>query len=188
MTVSVIPARTQAARIGAYGEPMASGQYYLSMVGSGLTNQGMTLNRLYAMPFFVGRACVLDRLAQRVTVAGASSNTIRLGLYSDDNGKPGALLVDAGTADATTTGVKALTVSVAIAQGLYWLATVAQTGTACSCHGNTTNVKMPGMPTLASDLATHSSWTQDSVTGGLPGPFAGTTISSVFFNVAARAA
>jgi len=57
-----------------------------------------------------------------VTTSAASSNGIKVALYNagaDRN--PSSLLLDAGTVDAATTGIKTLVISQAVAKGLYWL-------------------------------------------------------------------
>lgn len=72
-----------------------------------------------------------------VTTAGTSTSVIRIGIYDDsDDGEPGSLVSDWGTVDATTTGVKTITISEAL-YGTYWLASAWQgtgTGLALSCN------------------------------------------------------
>jgi hypothetical protein len=78
-------------------------------------------------PFWVPRAMTLDRLGCEVTVGGGANAVTRLALASDDGtGKPGALLVDGGTAVTTGTGDKNVTINQAVPAGLHWLGAVNQ--------------------------------------------------------------
>ena len=57
----------------------------------------------------------------------AANGLYRLGIYSDaGTGFPGAVLLDAGTIDVTSTGVKEITISQAVTAGLYWLSATPQ--------------------------------------------------------------
>jgi hypothetical protein len=88
-----------------------------------LSTAAITANRLYAEMFVAPRrGGTLDRIAVNVTtgVAGA----MRLGLYlasSESNIYPGALALDAGTVDVTSTGVKPITINQPLIGGAtYW--------------------------------------------------------------------
>ncbi len=100
---------------------LVSGRYITGLDGgssSEFTNG--TIGRLWASPLPVSRALTIDRLAVDVTTLQAASLN-RLGLYaSTADGLPGALLVDGGTVDTSTTGLKEVTVDVAVNPGLYW--------------------------------------------------------------------
>lgn len=68
----------------------------------------------------------LDQLALEVTQA-AASGAVRLALFANSGEDPGSLLVDAGQVDASTTGVKTLTISQAVKSGvIYWVAVTLQ--------------------------------------------------------------
>ncbi|MEU8334805.1 hypothetical protein [Micromonospora tulbaghiae] len=84
---------------------------------------------LACTPFYVGQVRAFDRIGIEITTAAASTN-VRLGIYADNGGGlPGALVLDAGTVDASTTGAKELTISTGLlAAGLYWVAAVPQGG------------------------------------------------------------
>lgn len=72
----------------------------------------------------------LDRIACEITTA-RTPGTVRLGIYemSLTTGDPTTLLLDAGTVDATTSGIKEITISQSIAtSGWYLLAAAAQGG------------------------------------------------------------
>ncbi|MDP3059042.1 MAG: hypothetical protein Q8N36_06255 [bacterium] len=72
-------------------------------------------------PFYVPSTQTFDRIAINVTTL-AAGNT-RLGLYAD-NGTvyPGVRLLDAGIVTTGTTGIRWLSVNLALPAGLYWLA------------------------------------------------------------------
>src|SRR5262245_50350969 len=67
---------------------------------------------LWAVPFNQIRAVTVNKMMITITTAGGAGARCRLGIYqnvADSNSKPGALLVDAGELDITTTGIKTLT-------------------------------------------------------------------------------
>lgn len=75
----------------------------------------------------------LDGIAFNVGAAGSAGATNRALLYADDGaGKPGALLLDSGLVDTTTTGIKKTTGlasgMLSSPNGLYWATVVAQGG------------------------------------------------------------
>ena len=84
----------------------------------------MVADKLYAHSFIVPRDITVDRIAIQV-LAAAADKSVRLGIYRDGtNLYPGALVLDAGTVTAGTTGLKAITINQSLTKGLYWLALV----------------------------------------------------------------
>jgi hypothetical protein len=72
-------------------------------------------------PWYVDVAYLIDQVAIEVTTAGAGA-LVRAGLYNaDTNWQPTTLLVDFGTFDASTTGVKIITLGtpLTLAPGRY---------------------------------------------------------------------
>ncbi len=108
----------------AFNETLSVGNYFVPVPITGGGASAIAANRLYAMPCHVSRDLTADRIATQVTSAGGAGTVIRLGIYSDTGANaPGALLIDAGTVAADgATGVKAVTISQALTQALYWLA------------------------------------------------------------------
>ena len=89
-----------------------------------------TAGTLTAVPFWVPVAQAFDRIGTEVTVAGAASSVVRLGVYADNgSGLPGALLFEAGTVAGDSTGAKEIKISRTLSAGLYWLGLVGQRGT-----------------------------------------------------------
>lgn len=71
----------------------------------------------------------VDRVAVEVTSAGAPAGSVlRLGVYTDQEGQPGVLITDFGTvaADAVAVVELAVSPSLVLPAGVYWLASVAQ--------------------------------------------------------------
>jgi Protein of unknown function (DUF2793) len=107
----------------------ASGDIHLTLAG--LTQCGtatLSPNRLYmaALVLPVARRCT--SLAIRV-VAPAVQGACRLGLYGDDGScHPGRLVIDAGTVDTGSPGLKRLAIDVALDQTLYWFAALSNAG------------------------------------------------------------
>lgn len=83
--------------------------------------------RITWTPIQIYKDATAISLNVQVTSAGTTGSLIRLGIYSDDgNLLPGALLLDAGTVDSSTTGLKTITISQLLTRGVYWLAGAGQ--------------------------------------------------------------
>ena len=101
--------RTTSTRPRWYTSPLAC---------TALTTSGaVTSGRMYAMPYITDKACTLDNFSINVTTLVAGGH-MRVGIYLNANGEPGALLVEAATPfDTSGTGVKTTAgVSVAAAR------------------------------------------------------------------------
>ena len=82
------------------------------------TNRGNIFWCLAVLP----NGATVDQMAIQATVTSATTN-VRLGLYSDLDGVPDALLVDAGTVAIATLGTKTANIGpLALSKGRYWLA------------------------------------------------------------------
>jgi hypothetical protein len=133
----------------------------------------MVASTEYATPFYLAANGTLTRLGAEVTVAGAASTVIRLGLRADNNGQPGTLLLDAGTVagDAVSaSGVEITGLNLALTPGRYWLTATAQGGTP-TVRANSGDVWPVSAPTLASAVGAAASagyTTAATVTGALP--------------------
>jgi hypothetical protein len=100
--------------------------FYRQSAGGTATTRTMTQDTEYAVPLEIVPGATLDRLAINVTTAVASG-VIRLGVRADSNGYPSStVLLDAGTVNAATTGIKELTVSVVTTGQRVWLTATAQ--------------------------------------------------------------
>jgi len=110
-----------------YSDLPLSSEYIQGDYGLELNNFNKTASNgmLYLMPFVLGTSATATGLRVE-SVAGASGRTARLCIYSSVSGQdyPGELLLDAGTVDLTTAGVKVKTISQSLSAGTYWLGIV----------------------------------------------------------------
>lgn len=92
------------------------------------TAAGHANGTFYPVPWDLAEPVDVDRFTVEVTTAGTAGSVHRLIAYADDGTgtRPGSLLLDAGTVDTTTTGLKTLTVAVTLPLGRVWLAAVCQ--------------------------------------------------------------
>ena len=113
--------RTQAYYAGG-GDYFRSGYYSLGMFAGAATTSGQVgQGTLLVRPFIVPIRRSFDRIGINVLTASASG-AARLGIYGPGDGRPGTLVVDAGTVSTATTGAKEITISQSLDPGIYWLA------------------------------------------------------------------
>ena len=155
-----------------------AGSYYTPLpTGTIANSSALTLNELRLTPLDVPRATRVDQLAVEVGTAAASA-TVRLAVYADTGlGEPGVLVLDTGAViDASTTGLKTVTVSLALAARRYHVGMVNQ-GSAVSLRA-ATSVSRPGIGATNAGLTTTysngngaSCVYQSSVSGACPSTF-----------------
>lgn len=174
--------------------PWASGRYYL-LPNASTTTTGQTGNgSMRAGPTYVPNAVTVTRLGAEVTVAGDVGSKVRLGIYGDDGtGRPGALVLDAGTIAGDATGYQEITgLSTVIGPGWYYFAAVIQLVTVTQPTLRTTVTSVPvivdGNTTPPSALSgINSGFSIGSITGALPNPFgAGVASANSLIRVAIR--
>lgn len=100
-----------------------TGSYYASYAGGNPSNLTIVANRQYFVPFYLGYAREVGALAVYTTTPIASSN-VRLGIYANDNGTVGALIVDGGAYATTSIGNAPVLFSQALPEGWYWLSAI----------------------------------------------------------------
>ena len=94
-------------------------------------NATITANVTYFNPFFVKNIYSFDRISIRAGSGFSGTATIRLGIYSDNGGQPGNLVLDAGTISATASGViYSATINQQLGPGMYYLAANVQSAAA----------------------------------------------------------
>ena len=98
-----------------------SGVYYTTPFCHNFITQSLSANSVYYSPIAIGSRVGILSLAARVSTASAGS-AVRLGIYNNNNCRPGSLILDAGTIDSTTTGVKEITLgsTLYLNPGWYW--------------------------------------------------------------------
>lgn len=157
--------------------PKVSGQWYppANMIIAPSSSLTLTANQLWALPFYVDTTQTYTRIGVRVNGADAGK-AIRLGIYSDSSGVPGALVLDAGTVSTTSTGLQEITISQSLTPGWYWLAFVANTSTATilSGTGSTGSIPMMGVTDPTSYVNNYAAYKTFSY-AALPNPFGSLT-------------
>lgn len=115
---------------------VAINDYFLTTIGLGAgyaasgtsSTAANSNNRGKFTPFYIGTPTTIDALALYcVGTNGGASAVVRLGIYADNDGRPGGVVVDAGTASINTATLKTLTFTpVTLQPGFYWAVGVPQ--------------------------------------------------------------
>jgi len=141
---------------------------YVASTSIASTSTGLTANRLFFLPVHVPRKLTIDRIGvNQVAVGSAGAGSVgKFGIYTNDNDLPGAsLLLPADTIDLTSgTGLKTVTVSQELTEGVWWFAFVAQV----SSGSPTFSTAPPAIVVPSSDATHNGTKFQNSVTGSLP--------------------
>lgn len=158
---------------------------YLSTPGFYNNARAGANQAMRAAPFWVDQTLSIDRIGCRVNLNGDGAAVARLGIYqSDTSGLPSALLLDAGTADATTGTVKEITVAQTLTPGKYWFAAAGYGYTATPPELAIDEPYVPHIVLLSSsDVYSGSAYGflhSAAVTGALPATFLPTTMTKPF--------
>jgi len=151
----------------AVGYPVTPGNSYGLFAN---TTNAPTLNRLIYHPVWFPYATSIDAVIAEVSTAGSAGAVVRVGVYGvGSDGLPDELLIDAGTADATSTGIKVVTFTPFTVSGLLFAAVVTQVQT-CTLRAATTTQFPLFPPGLSSgnSVSTLRYLTESSITGALP--------------------
>lgn len=112
-----------------------------------MTNSNSTSINFYQIQRYLCVPILVDMTVDRIGVycdTAASGGATRLGIYaSDANNRPGALVLDAGTVDTSTTGEKTITISQALTAGIYWLTAVEQGNTSVRVRSSNVFLTLP---------------------------------------------
>jgi len=103
-----------------------SGRYHSPGIISGpITTCALTIDRLYAVPFYCGPARSFDRIGYRVTTYKAGAKT-RLGIYLDnDSIYPGTLVKESAELDGNVNQFWEDTIDwTSVVGKLYWLSLI----------------------------------------------------------------
>jgi hypothetical protein len=144
----------------------------------------LTINRLYAVPFFAVKSLNISRIAIHVTTLGSSSSA-RLGIYQD-NGSiyPNNLISDCGVVSMTSTGIKEITgLNIAFsANTLYWLVLVCNVAATISALAIVYLNALLGYPTTALNTVGFSSYYVAFTYAALPATYPGSaTLNNAAF-------
>ncbi len=104
-----------------YGPGFVAGRFYTTPGITGLLQFAITANTLYAVPFFVPVSTTFTKIGVQIPNAGGGGN-IELGIYNNNNGIPGTLLLDAGSVAVGAGGAVTIAINQILTPGWYWLA------------------------------------------------------------------
>ena len=128
-----------------------AGYYHSHVDANGKSTLALTADRIYFIPVVIGTSNTYTRIGVEVTILGALA-TARIGIYEvGTDGNPGALVLDAGTIDASTTGEKEITIAQVI-HGLYYLCVI--TDVACTVRASSVEGLYRAFGTVSSISAT----------------------------------
>lgn len=151
--------------------PHVSGRVYQSSVlrPQHSTTTSFSANTLYATPFVVPTPTTYSGLQFRNSTV---SGNARVGVYEDDNGVPGALVVDVGTSTLTGTSDKTVTAGspFTLAAGRYWLAIVTDATVSIVSQPTTMGGNPLGLA-AGTDTTTIAGVSGAHTYGALPDPF-----------------
>jgi len=136
-----------------------AGRYHTCFPDSNGT-LALTINRLYAVPFYVVQALTITRIAIHVTTLGTSANC-RLGIYQDNGAiYPGSQVSDCGVVSMATTGMKEITgLNISLsANTLYWLVCVCNVAATIAAFAVVYQNVLLGYPTTALNTVGFSSY------------------------------
>lgn len=98
-----------------------TGQKYppASILGTAASTVVAFTGTLYFMPFYVGKSTTFTKSWARTSATGAN---VEMGIYTNSNGVPGALITDFGQVASAANADVSITINQALAPGWYWLA------------------------------------------------------------------
>jgi hypothetical protein len=172
-----------AAGAGTVAHPgFATGRYYTCELSAALSQLSMVANRIYAVPFYVGKAFTFTKMGCFVTSTAAG--LFELGVYDNLDGAPNQLVHDCGSVaiSANNTPSQITGRTITLAPGYYWLAVAANatpairtTPTSDSANFNTLGTANTGTNTTGY-TGCQGTWTFSA--GNLPATFPTPTFNS----------
>jgi hypothetical protein len=125
------------------------------------------------VPITLDRTLTADRIAFLTNNTFSGTASVRLGIYSDTNGVPSTLVLDAGTVSAVAaSAIYQITISQSLTAGTYWLAFCQQSAPASASYigisggVNIQNSLDLGQSTVGGNFI--QGYSQASVTGAFP--------------------
>jgi len=167
---------------------------WVSATGSGINPTGAVstlapnaAGRLYLTPRRVTGSETYDRIGIEVTTGGTGS-LAHLGCYTNDNGRPGTLIVDSGELDLSAPGVKTATIDETLEHTWVWDAALFN-NTAATLRGLTLNFTSAIPQTADTAISLAGSMIVAQAYGALPATCpAPTGVDSRWFRVQYRLA
>lgn len=154
---------------------LKSGLYYTSeWFTSGDTTAALVLNQETVIPFTVNEDGSCDRISLEITTAVATA-LVRLGIRRDvmtpGGGYPETLVIDAGTIDGSTLGIKEIVIAQRLVPGRYYLTATPQTAVP-TVRGRGMSNQFTGQTTGGN--VNNTTYIQTGITGALPAAFSAT--------------
>jgi hypothetical protein len=108
----------------AFNTAHISGKYYRSTFAYSVGAQTFsTTDQTRYSPILIPTTTTYDRIGLRTTATFSGTGSVRLGIYSDLNGKPDTVVLDAGLISPTDASTSyEITISQSLSAGFYWLA------------------------------------------------------------------
>lgn len=181
--------RAHSAWVGAFVP--ADGRYFTPVSPGASTTSGALGNEtLHVAPWQIDDDVTLNGLAVDVTVDGEPGCTVRPAIYTDDDGVPGALLVDGGALAADAIATPEGTVSTTLAAGRVWIGGVVQDAPTTEPTIRIIDTATTAAPVTSIDITDAVGvvvgYSQAAVSGALPDPFVPSGVSSTVPRVIAR--
>lgn len=173
---------TAGTAVDRYHPGLVASRLYLPSTATTLANLTASANVIYLFPFYIPQSCSLSQLSFQVNGAVALSS-VELGVYTNNQGVPDALIIDAGTVATTAGGQKNITgIGQAFSPGWVWIAFWASHGiTVTWVAGTSANPAIgQGISALGTGNAPYSH-AQKALTfsaGNLPANITGQTLSA----------
>lgn len=162
---------------GAYVPPpgYAAGDYVQMPLGA-TTSRSLTDGRLFASLVYL--PADIDQLAAKMATAG-TGGTLRLGVYAHTSGRPGAVLVDAGTINLNSTTPQQVAASVT-GKRWVWVASLVENLTGSPVAEGVSGISHTPLTGLSEAGAAVTGLFAGSVTAGaLPDPFPSSGINGI---------
>lgn len=121
-----------------YHPGFVAGRLYLPAMAGTIVNATSTANLIYLYPIYVPSPITVVQMSCQVNGFVALSS-VEMGIYTNNNGLPDTLILDAGNVASTTNGQKNITgLTQALGPGWYWVAFWASHGVTVSMLPGTT--------------------------------------------------
>lgn len=129
--MGVVIASGVAARDPVLHPGIRANNYYMSAaVLPSTATAAIVANSLYYQPIAI--TGTINRIGIEIT--GGSAGAARLGLYTNNNGIPGSLILDCGTVDTTSVALVEATIPDMVLRGEWmWMAVVSNATPTCRC-------------------------------------------------------
>lgn len=155
--------------------PWVSGRYYFTPNGTVATSASLGPATLRVAKKYVPNRVTITRMGAEITTVGDAGSKLRLGIYADDGtGRPGSLVLDAGTINGDSATVQEIAgLATTIGPGWYWFGGAIQLVTVTQ-----PTIRFLNEPDREMDIAAIPTagqlvvgFTMTGVTGALPSTF-----------------